>query len=65
MPRSPRKTAAKKDAAAAPPSTADVKAAAKAADEAEAERKDSTFRLDRGESLPPQAPPPTATDKKK
>lgn len=60
----PRKSAAKKVAADAPPSAADVKAAATAADQAEAEIKSNTYRLDRGESLPPQAPPPTATDKK-
>lgn len=58
----PRKPTAKKVAADAPPSAAQVKAAATAADEAEAEIKSNTYRVDRGESLPPQAPIRTATD---
>lgn len=45
----------------APPSPAEVKAASKAADQAEAARQDNTYRLDRGEALPPQ-PFKTATD---
>ena len=54
--------APKKKAAAKAPAAPKATAASKEKDK---EEQPAKFRVDLGESLPPQAPPPTATDKAK